>query len=109
MLEQVAIEYRVPRLSEARISGSAARHLISRLAGNDLHPRIFHHGDDRVSTLKSPSLVRWSGGAKRFRLIGIGPLGIEDVSATVPILTNVLFKHYGGAAIDMIRTTCSLS
>ncbi|WP_273456999.1 hypothetical protein [Nevskia ramosa] len=108
MLKQVAIEFRLPRYPEPRFSGSSARHLVSLIAGNEVHPRLFHHGDDRVSTLKSPSLIRWSGGRQSFRINGIGPLGIEDVVDAMPIIANALMARHGEVGIRRIESECSL-
>ena len=108
MLEQTAIEFRLPRYPEPRFSGSSARHLISLLAGNEVHPRLFHHADDRVSTLKSPSLIRWSGGQRSFRVTGIGPLGAADVIEAAPIIANTLMKQHGEVGIRRIESECSL-
>lgn len=108
-LTQVEYQFKVPGFNGgAHIGAAFGRKLVGSVAGNALHPRIFHHTDDRRGTLNGPSLVRWGGGRKMIRLIGLGPLGIDDVDRAVWTIHAALSERFGPVSVGRRDSRCCL-
>ena len=109
-IPQVEYQFLIPGFDGSpHIGASLGRKLVGSVAGSAVNPRLFNHNEARTGTVNSPSLVRWGGGNRMIRLIGLGPLGIADVDEAVWPIHAALSKRFGAVSVTRRDSKCALS
>lgn len=108
-INQIEIKFTIPSLDVEWVGGPLARKIVGAAAGDILNPRLFNHAESKAGTLSSMSLIRFGGGRRCIRILGIGSLGIADVEeAAVPLFRNLVAK-YGIVQYDRRSAVCALA
>lgn len=97
-----------PEEGRSHWQGPDARARLSHLAGDRLPLALFHKNAD-ASSKQSRALVRWAGGRRCFRLIGVGDAAVDAVQAGSLVAARTLMSDRTPVRIELRQSKVGIA